>query len=269
MAYLTELDLIIDSVYPSQINLKSFETKDILNNRIWTNGDLKQPIRKRLYNIATEFIDDIELPGLTISDIVLVGSIAGYNWSKFSDIDLHIIVDMDKLSEKYGSKDVLKKMFDDERNLFNKKHNDLFIYGYPVELYVQDVSEENASNGIYSVMNGRWIKIPKSGNVLTNKTLIKKKAAQFINVIDKYAEIANRRLSEEQYIILRHRLDKIHDEIITGRRTSLAKDGEYAPDNIVFKVLRRSGHLGKLNDARVLVYDKLNSIKTKHNKKLI
>lgn len=267
MAYITEIDQIIDSVYPEQINLKSFETKDVLNYKIWSDNDLKKPIRKRLYNIATEFIDNVDLPGIVISDIVLVGSIAGFNWSKFSDIDLHIIIDMDKLAEKYGSKEVIKKLFDDERNLFNKKHNDLYIYGYPVELYVQDINEENASNGIYSILNGRWIKVPQGGNRLTNKNLIKKKAAQFINIIDKYAEIANRKLSEAQYILLKDRLDKIHDEIITGRRTSLAKDGEYASDNIVFKVLRRSGHLGILNDARTLVYDKLNSIKTKHIKR--
>lgn len=264
MAYLTEIDLIIDSVYPEQINLKSFETKDILNPKIWNDNDLKKPIRQRLYNIATEFIDNIELPGITIADIVLVGSIAGFNWSKFSDIDLHIIIDMEKLAKKYGSTDVIKKLFDDERNLFNKKHNDIYIYGYPVELYVQDISEENASNGIYSIMTGRWIKIPSSGNVLTNKNLIKKKAAQFINIIEKYADISHRRLSESQLLLLKTRLDKIHDEIIMGRRSSLATDGEYATDNIVFKVLRRSGHLGMLNDARTLVYDKINSIKTKH-----
>lgn len=267
MEFLTEFEKIFDSVYPKQINLKSFETKDILNPFIWYKNDLKKPIRKQLYNIAVEFIENIEMDKVVIADIVLVGSIAGFNWSKFSDIDLHIILDFDKLSKEYGDKETLKKLFDHERLAFNRKHNNLYIYGYPVELYVQDINEKNESNGIYSILYSKWIKIPDGGNALTHKELIKKKAAQFINVIDRYAGYANRNLSKNQYIILLDRLNKIHEEIVQGRRTSLATEGEYAPDNIVFKVLRRSGHLGILNDARVLVYDKMNSLKTKHTPK--
>lgn len=269
MKFLKEFNEIFDSVYPSQINLKSFENKDILNPKIWTDNELKPLIRKQLKTIAVDFINNTEIKGVTIHDIVLVGSITGFNWSKFSDIDLHIILDFDKLSKKYGDKETLKKLFDRERQAFNNKHNNLYIYGYPVEMYVQDINEENVSNGIYSIMQNRWIKIPEGGNTLTNRDLIKTKSAQFINIIDKYEEITKRNLSKNQLIILQYRLESLFDEIIQGRRTSLAEEGELAPDNIVFKVLRRSGHLGKLNDMKTLVYDRINSVKTRVNESFI
>ena len=143
---LNEVDAILDSVYPSQINLKSFDKKQDLNRKIWgSDNKLKKVIRKHLVAIANDFMDDFDM-GIKIDDIVFVGSLAGYNWSKYSDVDLHIMVDFSKLSE-YGNPETLKKLFDMKKNDWNKQH-DVLIYGYPVEIYVQEKNEEIASNGI-------------------------------------------------------------------------------------------------------------------------
>ena len=75
---INEFEQIFDEVYPHQINLKSFEKKDILCPSIWQNADLKKIIRQHLKNIAMDFIEDFEM-NLIPYDIVLVGSIAGYN----------------------------------------------------------------------------------------------------------------------------------------------------------------------------------------------
>ena len=110
-SYLTAAQLF-EEIYPSQINLKSFEEKETLNPRIWAaDGTLKKVIRKRLYEIAKDFIDDIDDMDIHIEDVVIVGSIAGYNWSKYSDIDTHIVLDYNSLKE-YGSKQLLQKNFD-------------------------------------------------------------------------------------------------------------------------------------------------------------
>lgn len=255
---LLEIDQIFDEILPNQINLQSFETKDTLCPKIWVNGDMKKIIRAHLKNIATDFIEDFKL-NIPIEDIVIVGSIAGYNWSKYSDIDLHIIVDFEKVNQNV---DFVKQFFDAKRALWNAKHNDLLIYGYPVELYVQDINEKNESNGIYSVVKKCWVKIPNGGNVLQNKEIIKAKASRLINIIDKYEEYTRtHKMSTAKLIRLKELADEIHDEIVQGRRTSLPREGEYAADNIVFKVLRRSGHIGKLNDLRVYLGDKIKSIR--------
>ena len=93
------VDELFDKLYPNQINLKSFEVKKSLNPQIWKNGILDSTIRKRLIEIAKEFITTIKIEKLPIIDIIMVGSSASYNWSKYSDIDLHILVDFSKIKD--------------------------------------------------------------------------------------------------------------------------------------------------------------------------
>lgn len=258
MKSINEIDKILDSVYPQQINLKSFEKKPVLNPRIWIHNNLKKAIRKHLEIIAVNFVKDFEMPDCKIQDIVMVGSMAGYNWSKYSDIDLHIIIDFDSLS-KYGSHDLLKKYFDMMKNDWNSKH-DILIYGYPVEIYVQDTKEKNESNGVYSIKYGRWIKIPSSKNVTIDRELIKKQASQYINIIDKIEELSKQNLTKRQCSILKREIKRIHDEIVNDRRSSLKKSGEFSAQNIIFKVLRRSGHLAKIRDIKNNLYNRINSL---------
>ena len=255
---LNELDEIFDSVYPNQINLKSFNKKKTLCPRIWQHGDLKRIIRKHLEVIAKNFIKDLEMEDIEIYDIVLVGSIAGYNWSKYSDIDLHIIIDFSSLSN-HGDKETLKKFFDLKKNDWNQKHN-ILIYGYPVEIYIQDTDEVNQSNGIYSVKYAKWVKIPTSDGGEMDKELIKRQASQYINIIDKIEELSNLNLNKRQCSILKNEIKKIHDEIVNGRRQTLPKEGEFGSANIVFKVLRRSGHLQKMKEIKTRLFDKINSL---------
>ena len=257
--FINEFDQIFDEYYPEQINLKSFEEKNGLCPRIWDDEcRLKKLIRIRLWQIAKDFIDNIDDMDIHIEDVVLVGSIAGYNWSKYSDIDLHIMVDFDSLSE-YGGRIVLKQNFDAKKNAWNEKHN-ILIYGYPVELYVQDVHETNGTDGMYSIKYGRWIKIPKGGNRLWDKQLIKTQSAQYLNQIDKFAEMAQTCRSKTAARLILKEVEKIYDEIVKNRKYAIADAGEFAPMNIVFKVMRRTGAIQKMKDTKALLYDKINTL---------
>ena len=129
------VDELFDKLYPNQINLKSFEVKKSLNPQIWKNGILDSTIRKRLIEIAKEFITTIKIEKLPIIDIFMVGRSASYNWSKYSDIDLHILVDFSKIKD-ITNEDVLKDYFSCKKNDWNNKHEDLTIHNYPVELYI-------------------------------------------------------------------------------------------------------------------------------------
>ena len=134
--------------------LDSFSVKETLNPKVWENfEDLKKAtmvpkVRKALMHIAEVFIEDLG-DDVFVEDIYLMGSLANFNWSEYSDFDLHIIVDM----ERYGKQEELyKELFDLKKKLFNDKHN-IKIYGYDVELYAQGVKDEAHSDGVYSVMN--------------------------------------------------------------------------------------------------------------------
>lgn len=59
---------------------------------------------------------------------------------------------------------------------------------------------------------------------------------------------------------------KIYDQIVKARKFAIAKDGEQAAGNIIFKVLRRSGHIQKMKDIKTYLYDKINSLYTEFEK---
>ena len=252
---INEVEEIYDSISPAQINLKSFETKETLNPKLWDeNGELDSKIRKRLLTIGMDFYESLNVETLP-KDIIVVGSNAGYNWSKYSDIDLHILMDFDEIDDNTN---LLKNYFASKKVTWETKHN-ITIKGYDVELYVQNIHEENASDGVYSLTKNQWIQIPHAKDIRLDKKLITHQAASYINIIDMYneemAQELNRNTLEQLYI----KADKLYKLIFQSRREGIQQFGESATSNIVFKVLRRSGHLELLRNIKTKIYDKLES----------
>lgn len=252
-----ELDSIFDSVVPQQINLKSFTTKETLNPKIWNNGRLNPTFRKQLLKIAKEFIESVKFT-LPVVDIIMVGSSTSYNWSKYSDIDLHILVDFTQV-DCITDEEVLKDYFTCKKNDWNNKHTELRIASYPVELYIQSDSEENASDGVYSIRNDYWIKQPVTKNLELDRELIKEQAATLINRIEEFESAFETCQSRRKLHILQMLSEQLYDTIVQGRKDGLNKNGESSPENIVFKVLRRSGHLARLKDLKLKIFDKVES----------
>jgi hypothetical protein len=56
--------------------------------------------------------------------------------------------------------------------------------------------------------------------------------------------------------------DKLKEKIRRFRRAGLERIGQYSPENIAFKVLRRNGYMGKLISLRIAAYDAMNSIES-------
>ena len=89
--------------------INSFSVKKTLNPKVWENPEnpdkatMVPKVRKALMRIAEEFINYLG-EDVFVEDIVLTGSLANFNWSEFSDFDLHILVDLqqyEKDSELY------------------------------------------------------------------------------------------------------------------------------------------------------------------------
>ena len=84
--------------------INSFYLQDELNPDIWdepSEGEykLKPEIRKRLLKVAELFIDYLDVD-FFIHDVLFVGSLVGYNWSEFSDFDIHVIMDFKESGTK-------------------------------------------------------------------------------------------------------------------------------------------------------------------------
>ena len=57
---------------------------------------------------------------------------------------------------------------------WNKKHN-ITIFGYEIELYIQDSNEIHHSTGIYSVLNDSWITKPNRIEPEIDENMVKRK----------------------------------------------------------------------------------------------
>ncbi len=75
--------------------------------------------------------------GALMEDLRFTGSLANYNWSKYSDIDLHIVVDFSKIDE---NTELVKDFLMRPGWRWNELH-DITIYGHEVEIYVENVGE--------------------------------------------------------------------------------------------------------------------------------
>jgi hypothetical protein len=89
--------------------------------------------------------------------------------------------------------------------------------------------------------------------------LIKHQSANLINRIDEIEQIADKLTSRSKIKILYMVANKLFDSIVQARRDGLNERGETSPDNITFKVLRRTGHLGKLKNIKNYLFNILSS----------
>ena len=154
--------------------IKSFYLKDELHPKIWDNFEINEEIKGELIQIAQDFYEKLELKN-EIVDIVLCGSLSNYNWSeKYSDHDLHIIVNYDDLSDDY---DLVDKMFDFAKKQWNSEH-DIQIKGFDVEIAVQDEEvlyeeiEAGKMGGVFSLLKNEWIKKPSKQDFVPDEDLI-------------------------------------------------------------------------------------------------
>jgi predicted nucleotidyltransferase len=189
------------------VDRQGFQIHPELNSQFWEDKKMKEEIRLRLLEIANDFIQSLPFD-VSVQDIVLTGSLANYNWSKYSDVDLHVIVDFDTIDE---NTELVKGFFDGMRMRWNDLH-DITIKDHDVEIYVEDTAEEHRSTGVYSIVNNDWVVNPE--------------------------RTAN---------------EKIRNMRSAGLES---EEMEYSPENIAFKILRRSSALEKLTNLKYDAYDK-------------
>jgi uncharacterized alkaline shock family protein YloU len=101
--------------------INSFDIQDTLVPEVWDNEQLKPEVREKLLQIAQDFFDSLELPkGTKLKDIKLTGSLANYNWSKFSDFDLHLVLDFSEIDD---NEEFVRNYFMAKKGIWNDAHD--------------------------------------------------------------------------------------------------------------------------------------------------
>lgn len=241
--------------------IKSFDVQKKLNNKIWVKNKINSRIRLKLLDIADEFFESLQVDWVKPIDIIFTGSLANYNWSKYSDIDLHIVLDFKDVDERTT---FVKDYFDSKKKLWNEEHENLTICGFPVELYVQDKNEKHSSSGVYSLEKNEWIVEPNRDDFMSsklNKDMIVNKSAKFIDEIDELEKKIKLEHDTAKLDILSKKVKNLYDKLKGIRKESLKNGNEMSFGNIIWKVLRRTKYIEKIFELKTQTYDKINSIK--------
>lgn len=212
-----------------------------LNRKLWTpDNEMRLEVRVRLLRAAVAFYRFLDLPTLVVQDIILTGSNAAYNYTDLSDIDIHLVVDYDRTvcpilaPEFFGAKTLL----------WNQSHN-AKIRGHSIEMYVEDSKKPAQSNGVFSILTGKWLNRPEQKSPAWNDGAVIAKTSHLADQIDDLLESSP----------TTDAIDNLLSRLKTMRQGGLSDGGEFSIENLAYKSLRALGYLDRLYDARSQVED--------------
>lgn len=260
----------INEVNSSQLSLQSFDIQESLHPKMWIEENdreyrLNSKVRLRLLDIADDFIDGLSVSWIKPKDIIFTGSLANYNWSKYSDIDIHILYDFKKI---YKNSDFVDDYFKAKKEVWLKNHKQLKVYGYPIEISVEDCNEKNPSSGRYSLEQNKWITEPTDFQDATlNKKYIKDYSAKVMTEIDKLEKSIKSETDRHKIEVMANKVEKIFTKLKNLRSEGLeSKKKEMSSGNVIYKLVRRMKYIDKIWSLVNYAYDKVNTITEKKSR---
>lgn len=242
---------LVEEIGAGRLRFTEAAEKKGLNPAIWSGDHPKPEVRENLLRIARDFLDGLKTHTFPPTDIILTGSNANFNWGPGSDLDLHLVGDLSKVD---NDKEFATEYFNDLTFIWNE-HHDVEIHGAKVELYVQDKTAPLYAGGIYSLTKREWVRKPKHVEEPDPK-YIELKARPIMRKIDALLRASGTADPGALY----KKLDALRERIKDGRKSALAKGGEQAVGNLVFKLLRKRGFIDRLITASRQAYDRALSL---------
>ena len=213
---------------------------------IWDSRQHLDPtVRMRLLQMAYDFYRKTKLPA-PVLDVYLMGSIANYNWTADSDIDVHVIVDYSKLQMP---PETAAKTVKTAGAQWNSEH-EVTIKDFKVEMNIQNATEQKPYvTGVYSLVRDQWVRKPFQMSPRIDKNVLR---FQY-NTMKQYLQNALSSGDREQMKAAKKYLDAY-------RQYGLDTCGELSYENIIFKILRSRGLIKQLKDSITAVYDQEMSV---------
>jgi hypothetical protein len=205
--------------------LKEFELpigqNVVLNPKIWEHNRLKGEVKTALLRIAEDFLDYVDVP-VKVVDVVIAGGNANYTYTNKSDLDLHIIADVEATKCDREA----MELFDAKRLLYKKEH-DISVKSIPVELYIED-HRTPAVSAAYSLLKDRWIREPQQARQEWDKESVNKMVEVWKTLFAAAIKTGDLQTCRSVLKLLREYRKK-------GLKTA---EGEYSVANLVYKSLR-------------------------------
>lgn len=223
-----------------RLTLRSHEK---LNPKLWADNKLKPEVWIALDKIAREWAKFAKIPKSAIKDVIITGGNANFNYTDLSDIDVHLVVDKDRIR----CDGLVDEYLQSKKQLWSLTH-DITVKGQPVELYAQDYKDPfREGQGIYSLQDNQWLQEPTKYKIDRNHPEVTRKVKEFMTLIDTLIDSNSDDITE---------FNKIRGRLKGMRSSAIEKGGESAPENLVFKELRNRGYLEKMNKYTIELKDK-------------
>jgi hypothetical protein len=221
-----------------------------LNPRLWRRHRLRTEVRLKVLENGIAFYRFLGVKGLHVSDIILTGSNAAYNYTLQSDLDVHLLVDF----AGTPCPEMASNVFTTKKTLWNQSY-DITINDHPLELYVENTADTVKANGVFSALHNRWLKIPSRTPPAYDDIAILSKAEVYADEID--ALVAG----EPTIATLNQMLHRLHEL----RQNGLLSGGEFSIENLTYKTLRAIGYIQKLYDELSKLRDRRLSVGNRTN----
>jgi hypothetical protein len=229
--------VFLDELDQSDIVIPTSFLKNDLNPLIWKNMTLNPVVKEKLLTIGKRYHEFLKVKAM-YTDIYFVGSMANFNWTEQSDVDIHVVYDF---SEINSDEELVRNYMDAKQSIWSEMHH-ITVKGFDVELYGQSVTEEFHSKGIYSLLNDEWVSKPEKEKFSIDKKALKVKIEALGNSIERLVSKEGK-ADETLLYAAAHRLK---DKIKKIRQSGLSKSGEFSLENLAFKYLRNNGFIEKL-----------------------
>jgi hypothetical protein len=225
-----------------------------LNPSFWSDFKFDPDVRMKLLRIAKDFYDDLDI-NIPVIDVQLTGSLANYNWTEYSDLDVHLIMDLSKINNDV---ELVKKALDGIRVSWNQRHP-VIIRKHDVELYAQDINQLHLASGLYSLLKGEWIRQPQYNPPTIDERDVTRKTDAYRHEIDELQRRLDSASPDEASTVLEY-ASALKKKISRARDEKLAHPGgEFSVENLVFKEMRNNGLYGDLIRLKSEAYAKIYS----------
>lgn len=142
------------------------------------------------------------------------------------------------------------------------------MYGYPIEISVEDSNEKNPSSGRYSLEQNKWITEPTDfQDASLNIKYIKDYAAKVMTEIDKLEKSIKKETDRHKIEVMATKVEKIFTKLKNLRSEGLeSKKKEMSSGNVIYKLVRRMKYIDKIWNIVNYAYDRVNTITEKRNR---
>jgi hypothetical protein len=243
------------------ISESEIRTKGSLCDSLWVESQdknqwiLNPKVKSKLLELADQFFSSLKeiLGSRELLDVQITGPLANLNPSKYSDLDIHLLVNMpDQDDEEYGqlNSEITKNKISWDSS------NDLNLLGFPIDFFIHDIKNPHSYSGLYSIKNDSWISSPvDSSNV--DPLDYRKKYHSFCTKIDKISNsLSSETLplgSKDLYKNALRLKERIHR---MGKGSPISSEKEDLSTDI-YKNLKKEGYIEKLVNSILGSYSKI------------